>query len=231
MPRTRKSWGELRPIIRRYLGDDVEPYTHSDELLLDGWNQALDDRALQLGLEQQFWTTRRFVDDLVADQSHYAAPEEAARITRVSRVFEDGTETPLVRDERTVERTLRSSGSSSYLPMYRLMGQYVVLNPPPGEAYTGGIALECEVAEDHFSGDSSKLPLTWPIFMENLLIMDTELFVFEQQQESAGELAPDQQQSAITLLARRSRYERKLEDYLQRRSLSPGRVASFQQGA
>jgi hypothetical protein len=231
MARARRTWSDMRAEIRRYLGDVDAPYTHGDDLLLDGWNMALDARALQLGLAKEAWTTRRYVDTIVSGERYYLVPEEAVRVARVVRVFEDGIEEPLVRDERAFDASRTSMAQSRYLPTFRFLGAHIVLDPPPSQEYVDGLAIECEIAEDRFSGDASKLPLHWPIYLEALLIMDTELFAFEQQQESGGELAADQQANAMSLLARRSRYAAQIEEYMARRTLSPSQVRRYSQGA
>lgn len=231
MARSRRPWSTLRTEMRRYLGDTDAPYTYSDELLLDAFNFALDDRALDLGLEQQFYTTRRFLSDLVAGQAFYDLPEAIGRVVRVLRRFDDGREFELVRFQGEEEPTATSAIGPYSLPTYRFLGANIRLSPPPSAAQTDGLVIEAEIAEDHFTGDANLLPLSWPIWMEELLKLDAMLIVLEQEQEEGGELQADGESSTLRLRERRSKYARKLEDYLQRRTLSPGAVKRYQQGA
>lgn len=234
MPRERLTWAQHRELIRRYLGDLEEPFAFGDDLLLQGWNASMDEVSMDLGVLAQSYTVVRFVEDLVAGQAFYALPGNVTTTPRVFRIF-------TARSNREIELTFDekvASGShpvsyegDGYLPTYRLVGQHVRLDPAPAQDETGGLAIYAEIAEEGFSGDDSRLPVSWPILCEELLRISTSLYVFEQEQESGGDRGGESNASILGLAIRRRRYESKLHDFLERRRRSPAQAPRFPLGA
>lgn len=234
MPRERLTWAQHRALIRRYLGDLDEPFAFGDELLLQGWNASMDEVSMDLGIMAQSYTVVRFVENLVAGQAYYPLPENVTTTPRVFRIFttRSDREIELTFDEKVASgsRSVSYSGPD-YLPTYRLLGQYVRLDPAPAVDEVGGLAIYGEIAEEGFTGDDSRLPASWPMLCEELLRISTALYVFEQEQEAGGDRGGESNASILGLAIRRRRYESKLYEFLERRRQSPAQAPRFPLGA
>lgn len=191
--RTRRTWDEIKAEIYRNLREaEAEAPTFEPELLLDLWNESKDLREMEMCDQHEGFFVRRFTTDIVipsADQpAQYDIPEDAGRVKRVLRIFEDGSERALIRDEKyseTVERSATGSGDG-YTPTFRLMGNRIVLEPPPTFAQAAGLAIEMEQATERFADDSSVLDDDWPVYAESLLILDTVIAAFDTEETQEG---------------------------------------------
>jgi hypothetical protein len=220
MARARKRWDAILPELYVLLAEEQGDSTWTDAQLLILWNEARDEREMQLHLAHEGFGVVRMKRSLVANQAQYDLPADAGRVVRVLRRFSDGSEKPLVRTELISEGESRDSvgNDRGYMPTYRFLGVNLVLIPPPSQAETDGIIIEMAQLPDEFSGNDSTLPLDWPIFTERLLTLDVAYFAYEMEAATSAEGDPPINPYA----RRRARYEEFWMQYIEERS--QGRV-------
>jgi hypothetical protein len=165
----------MKAVIYRQLVEVAGLSWYSPELALDVFNEQKDLREMQLHAANEGYGVSRHFHDLVAGQALYLIPVEAGRVVQVFRIFPEGEERPMIRDERWVgDLDPNFSGAlTSYIPRYKIQGANLRLIPPPSEAQSQGIAIEMEECSELIADDDSTLPIDWPLFAESLLILDT----------------------------------------------------------
>jgi hypothetical protein len=218
----------LRGEIYALLGEESGNSAWTPTVLLQIWNEAKDEREMELHLAHEGFGVVRQKRSLVANQAQYDLPADAGRVVRVVRRFSDGSEVPLRRTEmQTVGESRFAVGSDgSYVPTYRLIGVNLVLVPPPTAAETDGILIEMAQLADEFSTDSSTLPLDWPIFTETLLKLDTAYYAYEH--EAATSIDGDPPLNPYA--RRRARYSDLWTEYIEERSEGPVFAQPFDLG-
>lgn len=237
MARTRKQWSVLRATIRQMLRETVSAKSEwTDAQLLDYWNMSQDMRSMQLAEQYEGWTVDRVTADLVAGQSLYTWPEGAGRVLRVLLKDTRGTETTyldLERDEHYGDdfmiATSAAVGKDGLRPTQRLMGELIVIEPPPSAAVTGGLILEMDNAPLDFTGDTSKVDLRFPIQIETLLVYDTVNLALAVEDHMGNSQAQDPRaRSRFEMI--RSDYESWWAEYIALRSQSRTFGQSFYLG-
>ena len=205
MPRARRDWTSMLADIRALLTETTSNAGWSDTLLLQLFNECMDERVMDLAEQHEGWVTDRFPVNIVADQKEYALPEGTGRVKRI--LLSGGTtyEVPLIRDERW-SKAMSSTGST---PTARLVGELIFLEPPPTEARTNGLIIEVESAPARLSAGGSKLDLRFPDALETLLILDTVVAAFEVEEAQGDE--ETYRRSGIE--KRRDRYAAKFFEY------------------
>jgi hypothetical protein len=180
MARARRAWSVLRAEVRNLLRETVTAESFwTDAELLVYVNQALDMRVMELAEQHEGWVTDAFTANIVANQVEYTLQEGIGRVKRVVMIVpvgDDTIEVPLRRAEHwddAVYKPTVATTDSNVLPTYRLMGNLLMLEPPPTTAVTAGLRCEFELAPDRLTADDSKIAARFPNVMETLLIYDT----------------------------------------------------------
>lgn len=232
MPRAQRDWAAMEAAIYRRLGE-AKGNSHWDQLLiLDLWNEKKDYREMQLQEQHEGFSKSTHYANLAINQDHYSIPPEAGRVSQVVRVYpDDNREEPLTRHEQYTEARPRPGGGVMVGPdpmTYRLIGNFIKLSPPPDQAVVNGLKIEMEYATDLFSGSpTEKLPVDWPMFTENLLILDTVLAALEIEDDQG---AP--QDGVVRGMVRsHATYEGEWLQYCATRSRGIVYATRFQQGA
>lgn len=229
MARTRRSLRELIDEVFRMLRETEGDFFDRQDLV-DLWNQAKDEREMELHGTHEGFGLVRVSTSLVAGEPDYEIPEDMGRLKRVLRVSQ-GMEVPLARDELwsgTVQQ--ESSGSGvTYLPSYRLKGSSLRLSPAPSADEADGIIIEFEATTERMTEDAHKLPLDWPIFSETLLVLDTWEAAY-QIERTMGE-APSEKYDVNPIRKRRDVFAAKWSDYCETRSFGRSFAERFSLGA
>lgn len=180
MPRSRRTWGTLKGEIYGLLRETEGSSYWSPGLLLQLWNDNMDMRAAELIKTFEGWMTDTFQTNLVAQQAEYTLPEGTEQVHKVWWVRDpsgNAHRIELTRDELVGGHTtsVGTVGGWDHLPTYRLVGELLVLNPPPANSITNGLEIEIPALPAHFEDDDSKLDQKWPLFAETLLKYDTAI--------------------------------------------------------
>lgn len=220
MAGSRRTWSELRTEIRYTLREPPDvPSFWDDTELLYLFNQERDRLGLKLGLTYENKMVTELTTDLVAGQSHYQVYTPTNRIIRLGYVYPDGRVEPMSRNE-DMREPLPASGTGSPLtvPTYRVIGNFIALNPIPNESRSGALRIEVEEALDRVSSDSTQaIPTDWPIFCETYLVLATALAAFDVE----GAQGPHPEGIYSSIQRRLEKYEVELEQYLETTALSP----------
>jgi hypothetical protein len=230
MARTRRSLRELIDEVFRMLREtDDEFFDRQD--LIDLWNQAKDEREMELHGAHEGFGLARISTDLVAGQADYEIPEDMGRLKRVLRVVQ-GQEIPLGRDELWSGPVAQESTGSgpTYLPSYRLVGSMIRLSPAPSaDEADPALIIEFEASTERMTEDTHKLPMDWPIFSETLLVLDTWEAAY-QIERTMGE-APTEKYDVNPIRKRRDTFAAKWADYCETRSFGRSFAERFSLGA
>ena len=171
MPRARRSCSSLFGDFSRHLRE-LGSSKHWDEttflLLL---NEEKDLLEMQLQMRHEGFSLETWTTSLVASQQHYQIPTHVNRIKRVLRFFTGSQRlVPLTRNELVSTPTSTQSGSVNAVGTYRMIDDYIVLDPIPSEAVANGLKIEAEVASERLTSGSD-IPTSFPIFSETLLVL------------------------------------------------------------
>ncbi len=232
MARARRPWAELRAEVKRLLGPVGDDPFWTRELLADLFNAEKDLREMQLEDVHEGFSVRAFVTDLVVpptgQPAAYLIPLHAGRFKRVLRRFQDGSEVPLERNEQLQGGSTLGylGGDLSYVPSYRLMGAYLVLDPPPGVPESGGLKIEMEECSSRIESDGDYLPAGWPLILETLLVLDTAGAAFDV--EAAQDVVSQVRDKVMTpLVGRQRRMEATFLQWIETRSAGVQSVEPF----
>jgi hypothetical protein len=179
MARARRAWSVMKGEVYELLRESEATSYWGASLLLILANQCMDLRAMDCADAHEGWMTDVIQTGLVANQVEYTLPEGTGRVKRVLRVFNPGAsneyEVPLVRNERWSTPAAHGSsliGTSKVTPQYRLVGELLFLEPPPGQTVANGLKIEIETAPTRLTGDADKIDLAFPDITETLLVYD-----------------------------------------------------------
>ena len=226
--RARENWGTMRRRVRQNIGEEDETDPHwTNQFLLDLFNEHLDLRFMQMCHADEGWSVDEYVADLVANQREYTMPVGADRIRQVKLVETSGgtiTETPVGRSERWFDGVVHGSQPTTllngyYRPTYRMIGELLLLEPRPSVSLVGGLHVDVEAPQPKLTAaDTSVLPQRFPLVMETLLVLDTAVAVFA---EEDAQSETDPRVSVGRLERRRNRYEAEFLEYVESRQASP----------
>lgn len=216
MPRVRRSWGTILPIIEGQLKDEVGAASFwSPTLLLNVWNEHMDLRSMDLGLAHEGHRVQRWKTTIGTEGADtLSLPVDAHRLTKVS-YYDPGAEVayPLDRRERFSEPESQSDRSGlRVLPSYRVLARHLLFNPPFADA-AAEVWLEFEAAVDLFTDETSKIPEGWPLETEHMLMLDVLCGAFDTEEAQSAELTIP---SGFKL--RHRRYEARWLDTIETRS-------------
>jgi hypothetical protein len=182
--RVREDWATIRTGVRLLLREtDAASSYWSDATLLMLFNDALDQRALEMIEEDEGWSVDEFTADLVAGQREYALPEGGDRVRRVWFIYDHGgmrDEYEIRRDERPFDGMSHGNSGYSvtggfYRPTFRIQGDLLILEPRPDSSATAALRVEYEGLQGKIVGDAGKIPLRYPVATETLLKYDTAI--------------------------------------------------------
>lgn len=198
-------------------------------------NQALDLRAMQLGLTEGGYLTQRVTANLVADQRAYSVPEgtDVVRAVYILQTTGDRSyEVPVYQNEQiysAIAITAPGGSNLGWRPTGRLVGAELYLEPPPPEALTNGLIWHVEALGARLSGDSSTVPSYFPSTIETLLAYD--VWEIACGVEDAVDVEGDADSSGVARLRLTHRkLERAWEDFIDRRFDAPVRGVPFYTG-
>ena len=203
----------------------------SDAELNDIINRCKDRRDMQIqGFSQGYGIAIHDID-LVKDQTEVELPTEASRVHRVLRFLtEEGVYIPLEREEHIDSPEYNNTGvlagvftSSTYIPTYRLVDNFILLSPPPPTAITLGLRIEVESPADRLEEDTDTLPDAWPIFIEDLIIYDTTIEAYNMEDA----ISAAQEATLHSLVISRKEYEADFLHYVSERNHSPTYTSGF----
>lgn len=222
MARARRQLSELITEIQSILGETNSPFFTS-ALLTTLLNQCMDERLVDLMEQHEGWGIEVYTANLVADQATYPIPEGVSRVKRIFIVSEDGDLKRALDQDRQIEGTYLTGSSSGDPVTYRILDQYLALYPAPSESIPDGLELECEVLPARLVNDADKIPLSWPLTYETLLVLDTAIAALDYE-AAQGEGSQRDGAFRNSFEYRRDRLEKKLSDHISERSF--GRVIS-----
>jgi len=182
--RVRENWSTILAGVRLLLREtDAAKSYWSDATLLMLFNDALDQRTMEMIEEDEGWTVDEFVAGLVANQREYVLPEGGDRVRRVWFIRTEGTrviEQEIKRDERPFDGIVHGNSGMSvaagfYRPTFRIQGDLLLLEPRPDASYSGGLRVEFEALQPKLTGGDSKIPARYPVATETLLKYDTAI--------------------------------------------------------
>lgn len=217
--RTRRTWAELRAIIRVLLRDLTaggRPGYFEDSDLLTYMLLERDRLEMLLGETHEGVNVVRYKTNRVANLAFYPVPNVSNRVRRVLLRDTNGNEVPLERLERHTEGTVGNSSSNLvYTPTYRLLNDSVVIDPAPPETVTNGLVIEVETARDLVTQDSDTvIPTDWPMFCETWLAYATALRAFD----SEGAQGPEPEGLYRSYVDALNQFEVQLREFVQTRS-------------
>ena len=180
MPRARRDLSTMRTEVRTLLRETDATNSYWQDALLDILiNEAIDLRHMMLCDMHEGWDTEVFETNVVAQQSKYQLLEGLGRVKRVLWVDNSNQQgervEPLQRHERWSEGTFNGTGitgNQGNLPTYRVVGEFLTLEPEPQVNLTNGLRIEIEVAPSRLTLGTDTLPLRYPVEIETLLIYD-----------------------------------------------------------
>jgi hypothetical protein len=194
--RQRRDWDLLRADIYLHLGESESSSYWTPSHLLMLFNEEKDRLEMELQNRHEGFSTEVHTCDIVSGQEYYSIPTEYGRIKRVSRYYPAQSRViPLGRDERLSAPMSTLTVGVNSVPDIRLIGNYIKLEPTPGEAVTGGLIIEMEIASERLDSGDDKLPDDWPPFVETLLVLRATKAAFadEQAQDSGDRAMSDEQ--------------------------------------
>lgn len=231
MPRTRRQWSALRADVRTLLRETTAATSFWDDpLLLQLFNQSMDMRVMELAEQHEGWVTETWDTNIVSGQGVYTLPEGTGRPKRIAIRLTDGPTTvehTLTRAERwsgtLTTGTSAVGGARGYQPTYRLVGNFIKLEPAPNYSETDGLAIDFEYAPDRLVNDTDELDPSFPDVMESLLIYDTVVLAYELE-DAQGQGAP------AGLMRARQEFAARFFDYTALRSQGRTFGTPWQQG-
>ncbi len=231
MARTRATWATSRGRIESLLQEAgaAEYYDDSDFLMF--WNQEKDLFEVKLHLHHEGWSVETYQADLTEDVEYYDLPESAGSLKNVYRVYPElGREIPILRNERKSAPISTMGVGLNSVPQARLVGNRIKIEPKPGETTTNGLKIEIEVATDEVSGDTSLLPIDWPVWSSTYLELRVAKRVIEAEElldAGEGEARNRPQPLFYTTLGE---WEGVLNEYLENRFEAPQFARPYKQG-
>lgn len=217
--------GQFKTKIRRYL-KETNPNTSfwDDNFVTQLFNAQYRKRCTQLIMAFEGWFVNVSQRDITANQARYAFPDGFIRAHKIEMVRSDGTTVPIHRHERhffsNPTDSTGSSGGDSYLPMYRLLGNGLILEPTPTETVTNGLQLEWVGVPVELSANGDTCHPSFPEIFEELLVIDTVVNAFD---------AEGQMESGLvrSLLRQRMELEEHFERFIEMRTVATQEVQPF----
>lgn len=212
--------------MRRQLKEPDSPYW-TRELLVDLFNEQKDLREMQLHEAHEGFSKRVYTTNLVAGQAFYELPDGQGRLKRVSKLYTAQQRwKPLIRAERWFSPSSTNTDASEYADFsFRVIGNFIVLEPTPGTAETDALRIEIEEATARLESDNQSLPPDWPLFTETLLVLDTVIAAYgvEEAQDEEVKIPP-------WVTRRRTRFEGQWDAYINTRTFSPSFATRYHIG-
>jgi len=208
--------------IRRYVGEeDATKSFWSDDLVKQVFNSVYRRRCADLIMAYEGYFTVVATRDTVTDQERYAWPTGFERLFKLELVRSGGQTVPVQRAERHYSAKGAPSGSGdTYMPSYRSIGSGFVLEPAPSEGVAGQIRMEYCVTPTELTADDDQLHSDFPTMMDELLVLDTAITLFDQEQtQEEGRMR--------SLLRLRAEWEMTWERFIDNRMISSNSVTPF----
>ena len=208
--------------VRRYIGEETAAKSFwSDNLIKQVFNSCYRKRCAELIMAHEGYFTVVATRDTVANQERYAWPTNFERLFKLELVRSDGRTVPIQRQERHYNwKPAPQASGDGYLPTYRSIGSGFVLEPAPLTGVSGQLRMEYCVTPTELTADDDELHSDFPTMMDELLVLDTAITLFDQEQmQEDGRMR--------SLLRLRAEWELTWERFIDNRMISSNSVTPY----
>lgn len=208
--------------IRRYIGEETAAKSYwSDDLIKQTFNANYRRRCSELIMAFEGYFTVVATRDTVTDQERYAWPSNFERLLKMELVRSDGSTIPIQRQERHYHsKPAAGTSGDTYLPSYRSIGSGFVLEPAPSLGVAGQLRMEYVQTLVELTEDNDSLHSDFPTLLDELLVLDTAVSLFDQEQtQEVGRIR--------SIVQQRAEWELTWERFIDNRMISSNKVTPF----